>query len=355
MAPPPSNNVRQLFKQQQTQRQQQNKIDHVFAKYDSQGKLGCVLCKLTVKNEQLWTPHLQSAKHKQLLAQLKAIKQQQQQKETARKRPAPEHDTGSSAPSGDAALLTKRARFEQLEKEMEQEEQEQQEQQQQGGSDDDSDDSGDSNEDMDEDNDESGLPADFFDTPTPKSTSATPTPTPRAAAAASSNTSSSMKLGVHRDLPSGFFDDANEEAKARQVDAPEVMEDQQLDEDYAAFKEMMVDTNEETDKMIEIDEETILLDREVTLAQQQLVLDQKVQYLKQLRQQPHLLQTKQQQQSSMMDDHGDTDAWTAGLKSSVRTVMKQDSRKQAQTVFDDMDDDDDEEDEEEDSWRAQHL
>ncbi|ORZ15972.1 hypothetical protein BCR42DRAFT_491962 [Absidia repens] len=316
MVPPPSNNVRQLFKQQQTQRQQQNKVDHVFAKYDSQGKLGCVLCKLTVKNEQLWGPHLQSVKHKQLLAQLKAIKQQQQQKETARKRPAAEHDAGSSAPSGDAALLTKRARFEQLEKEMEQEEQERQ-QQQQDASEDDSEDSDDSDENMDEDNDESGLPADFFDTPTPKSTSATPTPA-AAAGAASSNTSSSMKLGVHRDLPSGFFDDANEEARARQVDAPDVMEDQQLDEDYAAFKEMMVDTNEETDKMLENDEETILLDREVTLAQQQLALDQKVQYLKQLRQQPHLLQTKQQQQSSRMDDHGDADAWTTGLKSSVR-------------------------------------
>ncbi|KAI8332257.1 hypothetical protein BC941DRAFT_437056, partial [Chlamydoabsidia padenii] len=318
MTPPPSNNVRQIFKQQQSQRQQQKKIDHVFAKYDRQGKLGCVLCHLTIKSEPLWGPHLQSAKHKELLAQLKAIKQQQQQQSEMKKRPLSDEQGSNS----DAALLTKRARFEQIEKEMEQGDDGNDE-----SADDDSDDS-----DMDEENDDSALPADFFDTPAPP-------PPP------------SMKLGVHRDLPNGFFDDANEEAKARQTAAPDEQVSQQLEEDYEAFKEMMVDTNEETDKMQEQDEEALLIDREVTLARQQLALDEKVQHLKRLRQQPQLLQQQEQKKET-----GDDDGWATGLKSSVRqTMMQQRSRKSTQSVvFDDMDDDDDDDDDELD-WRAQHL
>lgn len=340
MAPPPSDNVRHLFKQQQSQRQQQNKIDHVFAKYDRQGRLGCVLCHMTVKSEQLWAPHLQSSKHKELLTQLKAIKQQQQQKSGATKRPLSD-DQAPTGKSGDAALLSKRARFEQIEKEMEQQD-----------DDDDDDNDEDSMDDSDDSEmdqgDGSALPADFFDTPAPSSKATQPA----APATNMPDRATSSRLGVHRDLPTGFFDDAKEEARARQTAAPEVLESQQLEDDYEAFKEMMVDTNEETDKMKEEDEETLLIDREVTLAREQLALDEKVQQLKRLRQQPHLVH---QQQIEKKDDT----TWAPGLKSSVRqTMMQQGSRKKAQAVvFDDMeeDDDDDEDDDNEWDWRAQHL
>ncbi|KAI8084596.1 uncharacterized protein BX664DRAFT_337351 [Halteromyces radiatus] len=320
MAP---SDVRKLFKQEKSQRQSSKKIEHVFAKYDTQGRLGCVLCHSIVKSEQLWGPHLQSARHKELLAQLKAIKQQQQQKQHIAGKKRSVTETG-----GDAALLSKRARFEQLEKEMEEEQEEEE-------SDDSMDDSDQEMEQQDDEDNTTGLPADFFDTPSKT--------------VASQKTT--MKAGVHRDLPSGFFDDANEEAKARQVDAPDALENQQLEEEYAAFKEMMVDTNEETDKMQEQDEETMLLERDIELARQQLALDEKVQQLKQQRQQGR----PPQQQKTTIDDV-DKDlirgkGWTVGLKSSVRQFMKQSSRKQAQPIFDD----EDEEEDDESDWRAQHV
>jgi hypothetical protein len=273
------------------------------------------------------------------LAQLKAIKQQQQQKSGVKKRPLSDEQEPTGK-SGDAALLSKRARFEQIEKEMEQQDNDG------NDDDDDDDDDEDSLDDSDDSEmdqgDDSALPADFFDTPAPSSTKAPATKTPDRAAAS--------RLGVHRDLPKGFFDNAKEEAKARQTAAPEVLENQQLEDDYEAFKEMMVDTNEETDKMKEEDEETLLIDREVTLAREQLALDEKVQQLKRLRQQPHLVHQQQ------IDKKDDT-TWAPGLKSSVRqTMMQQGSRKQTQAVvFDDMEEDDDDDEDDEWDWRAQHL
>ncbi|CAO3652559.1 unnamed protein product [Cunninghamella echinulata] len=348
-------NVRKLLRKQQTQRQQTKKIDHVFAKYDSQGRLGCVLCEIVIKSEQLWGPHLQSNQHKDKLAKLKAIKQQQQQKLLSKKRPL--NDTLSSngnGSGGDAALLSKRARFEQLEKEFEEEQQEEDSDQSmdESESDDNNDDENDSQEAT-----ENELPADFFDTP----------------AATTKTTETTMKVGVQHDLPTGFFDNPDEEAKARQVANPKELQEQQLNEDYEAFKELIAEAVEETDKIQEQNEETILLDRDITLARQQLELDEKVQRLKFLRQQPtellrqeikkKQLDLQQQNHINKIDDDDDDSLWTAGLKSSVRQVMKKnDHKKQSQPIFDDdMDDEEeedsenDEDDEDEKDWRAQHI
>lgn len=346
----PPGDVRKLLRQQQTQRQQNKKIEHVLAKYDNQGRLGCVVCEIVIKTEQLWGPHLQSNQHKEKLARLKAIKQQQQ-KQLSKKRPIDDIPS-SSGNGGDAALLSKRARFEQIEKEFEEAEEEGEEDEEDNDEDEDEDES------MDENNEENELPADFFDTPTKTTTS----------------TETAMKTGVQHDLPTGFFDNPDEEAKVKQITNPKELQEQKLNEEYEAFKELMAETAEETDKMQEQDEETILLDRDITLARQQLELDEKVQRLKFLRNQPTELlrqeinkkksdskNTFTKSNTNIVDD-GDS-LWTTGLKSSVRQVMKKnDSKKQSQPIFDDdMDEDDDNEsdigDEEEDEkdWRAQHI
>ncbi|CAO3650736.1 unnamed protein product [Cunninghamella blakesleeana] len=347
MAPP--GDVRKLLRQQQTQRQQDKKIEHAFAKYDNQGRLGCVICEIVIKTEQLWGSHLQSSQHKEKIAKLKAIKQQQQQNHLSKKRPI--DDTPSSSNNGgDAALLSKRARFDQIEKEFEEEQEEDDDDEEEGDDDDES---------MDENNEENELPADFFDTPT-KATTATATTT---------------KMNVQHDLPTGFFDDPDEEAKVKQIANPKELQEQKLNDEYEAFKELMAETIEETDKIQEQDEETVLLDRDITLARQQLELDEKVQRLKYLRNQPTelLLQeinkkksggqkntfTKSNTNNTVDDD--DDSLWTTGLKSSVRQVMKKnDNKKQPQPIFeDDMDEDEDEDEDDEGEdgkdWRAQHI
>ncbi|EFA81074.1 hypothetical protein PPL_05910 [Heterostelium album PN500] len=50
-------------------------IDSPFAKYNSAGKLSCVICNLNINNESMWTAHCNSNKHKESLDQLSKQKQ----------------------------------------------------------------------------------------------------------------------------------------------------------------------------------------------------------------------------------------------------------------------------------------
>ncbi|KAI8067196.1 hypothetical protein BC940DRAFT_301488 [Gongronella butleri] len=348
-----SNDVRKLFKQQQAQRSQK-RVEHPLAKYDNAGRLSCAVCQQGIKSAAVWSSHLTSSEHKHQVSRLKALKQQQQQ-QMQRKRAA-----DAPALGGDAALLSKRARFEELEREMQQQPSENEDSQDDEEMDDASDDS-DANGGDDNDNATAGLPAGFFDDDTRKSAPATSSKKSQKAAAAPSapapTTTVYMKAGIHPNLPAGFFDSANEEAKARKVAAPDVLQEEQLEEEYAAFKEQFVETAEESAKMEEADEETILFERDLALAQQQLAYDNKVKELKALRDGKTAKNDEIPSQDAVNPYAITRDAvdplWSKGMKSSVRNVMKKEATKKVQAVFDDMDMDSDDEDD--DDWRAQQV
>ncbi|ORX61390.1 hypothetical protein DM01DRAFT_1331992 [Hesseltinella vesiculosa] len=317
-----SSDVRKLFKQQQLQRKQQKRIDHPFAKYDGQGRLACAVCQTTLKSEALWGPHVQSSQHKQQLAHLQSIKQQQQKQTSSAIRKRTADPVGS-----DAALLSKRARFDELEREMREQEQDDQD-----------------SDDMSDDEPATALPTGFFDDDTPARQAAHATRDEPA------STSQSMATGTQPDLPTGFFDDAAEEAKARKVAAPDVLAEERLEKEYADFMDQMQDVTEESQKMEEADEVTIQLERDLSFAQQQLAYDQRVKELKERRQQGKPSQPSTA--TSMPIDRDSIDPlWSRGMKSSVRQVMKKEVAKKTLAVFDD----DMESSEEDDDWRAQQV
>ena len=48
-----------------------SRVTHPFAKYNTSGQLQCVLCSLQVATDKAWPFHLQSRKHKDIMASLK--------------------------------------------------------------------------------------------------------------------------------------------------------------------------------------------------------------------------------------------------------------------------------------------
>jgi len=62
--------LRKLMKQQKSSTQSK-KINHPLAKYNNLDQLVCKLCNNVIKNEIIWTSHLQSKRHKENVALLK--------------------------------------------------------------------------------------------------------------------------------------------------------------------------------------------------------------------------------------------------------------------------------------------
>ncbi|XP_041351863.1 zinc finger protein 830-like [Gigantopelta aegis] len=62
--------LRRLMKQTQSGvKSQAKRIEHPLAKYNSLDRLVCSLCNCVIKNDVLWTPHLLTKQHKDRLAQ----------------------------------------------------------------------------------------------------------------------------------------------------------------------------------------------------------------------------------------------------------------------------------------------
>ncbi|KAG0178280.1 hypothetical protein DFQ28_004710 [Apophysomyces sp. BC1034] len=310
---PPKPEIRRLFKQQH----------HPFAKYDGQGRLICAVCSVQVKNESLWSSHLSGSSHKENIAKLKALKEKQnrsRQKQEELKRPAPvdekeDHDDPAA----------KKPRLEDLQNEEELNEVEDTEMQ----------------------DTSDALPSDFFDKYNSVETEAPDT---------ADQEEGGEEAVESSGLPTGFFDNPDEEAQVLNKPTSSEKNEAELERDYVMFKEAMIETTATSEKVEEEDEENIAISRDEALFQQQAELDARVAALKNLRQQGGVRRTEDARPRVEYDDT--EHEIRTSLKNSVRDLLKNKPNKKTQAVFDDMDEDESDEDEDEEAdlgWRAQQL
>ena len=351
----PKTEVRKLLKQQRSERQKEKRVEHPFAKYDAQDQLICVVCQSHVKS--VWSTHLTSAYHKENMARLRSLKQQKQQQP---KRPVKR----TSSPILEEPSI-KRAKHHEPQNVDEIERDEEM--------------------DHDVDNDTSEqLPDDFFDNEPSKQQipdeeeeeevekeeefkPTQPSSQPKKQVQKKPQQQQQQQQqggGRESNLPQGFFDDPEEEARIRNKAPIAEQVENILDEEYSLFKEAMADTIIEAEKVDEEEDEEFWLDRDEEMFRQQAEFDSRVENLKKMRVQGFASTTKEQESSSNRVDYDDDDMereMKNGLKKGVRNVLKKAPSKKITTVFDDMDISSDEEEEEEegggeeDDWRAQQL
>ncbi|KAI7876668.1 hypothetical protein K492DRAFT_172344 [Lichtheimia hyalospora FSU 10163] len=326
---PPKPEIRRLLKQQRTERQKEKRVEHPFAKYNEQDQLVCVVCSQVVKSA--WPAHLTSTVHKQSIARLKAVKQQQQQQSL--KRSAPEEPNVSSH---------KRPRQEEQDDIMAEEE--------------------------DEEDTNNQLPADFFDSAPvdanddeeEKETTVQQQPQ------ASSNDEDKHEVThqMEHNLPQGFFDNPDDEARARRAPPPAEQLENRIEQDYADFQQLMADTALEADKAQDVEDEELWQDRDDDIFRQQAALDERVAKLKAMRERgvrpSAAMAVDDEQETTTVTESVAYDANEQAIrnqmKTRVRKLLQKSSNKAAQSIFDDMDESDEEEEEEEqDDWRAQQL
>ncbi|GAN06311.1 zinc finger protein 830-like [Mucor ambiguus] len=320
---PPKADVRRLLKKQQQERTKVAKITHPFAKYDQANRLVCVVCNSHVKSESVWQAHLGSQLHRDNIQKLKELKQQQQQQQQLKRRAtSPSPPALSTQPSD-----SKRMRID-----------EEQNRQDIELSQDESD--------QEQEDEEMGLPADFFDKQEDTGEEEDIPKEVEEAPAANDKKDS-------KSLPSGFFDDPEEEARVQGTLAPEDQAKADLEKDAEMFNEAMMDVTEESKQVQEEDDEAFWEERHLDMTREQAIFDSRVEKLKQLRQTGQTRMAIDEQHVAEEYDDDDNDIKT-GLKSSVRQVLKSKPTKQVASMFDDEDSDDDDDDDEED-WRAQQL
>lgn len=82
--------LRKLMNQQKAQAAEptKQKIDSPLAKYNEQGQLTCILCKSIVRSEEVWKVHINAKQHKQNIELAKQLKEKTNNFTKAVKRPA---------------------------------------------------------------------------------------------------------------------------------------------------------------------------------------------------------------------------------------------------------------------------
>lgn len=327
---PPKPDLRRLFNKSRTERKTVKQIQHPLAKYDTQGRLTCIICAIPIKNEAVWPSHLSSASHKQTLAKLRQLKSAPQTREaenanSGQRRTASERDMSTTLVGyGDdsdedsegeetgAEQAAKRQRLETVESEnadeMETDEQT-----------------------------TSALPEGFFD-----------------AALSSGPAQEEQATGDHK-LPAGFFDDPEADAKARNAPAPAEQQEADLDHEYELFKEAVAEDEEAAAVNEEIDEEELWRDRDEDLARQQEELVARVDDLKRIRNEGG--RAPSAATAPKTTQFGEDDTSSRELKSSVRDYLKQAYHKKAAARSQQVDfmDEDEGESNSDDDWRAQQL
>ncbi|XP_054751454.2 zinc finger protein 830-like [Lytechinus pictus] len=286
--------LRELMRQQKAAKQSSVKrIESPLAKYNNLGQLICVVCNQQVKNEILWTAHIQGKKHKDNVLLLKTGKQVgskvvsthpvrsnaqpvPQPSTTTIKRKA-EPDTTAQPVKG----ILKKPRI--------------------GLPYDDSSSEESDNEETPQDK----LPADFFDNPkrTSSSTSKTVTSSTSSSqvkrsndvipsglpadffdSSASSNNASEEPSGKEEQdltnkpmsevLPEGFFDDPVQDAKVRKVEVRNTME-----EEWEKFQKEMETQQQVSETLAEEDDEAAQTERNIDEIDEQIQCFAKVETL----------------------------------------------------------------------------
>ncbi|XP_071489915.1 zinc finger protein 830-like [Diadema antillarum] len=285
--------IRELMRQQRTARQSATKrIESPLAKYNNIGQLICVVCNQPVKNEILWNAHIQGKKHRDNVLLVKAgktpgnavvnkpIQPKPQAQVIAPVKRKADPSTGTQPLRG----ILKKPRGVGIAYE----------------------DSSEEEEESDAEDPQSSLPSDFFDDAkkkpassgktTPKSSSSQVTSSQEAARAppglpadffdsnvSSSTTSSSSSSKPEQDqtnkpmsevLPEGFFDDPVQDAKVRNVEVRNTME-----EEWEKFQKEMETQKQVSETLAEEDDEAAQTERNIDEIDEQIQCFAKVESL----------------------------------------------------------------------------
>ncbi|ORY05606.1 hypothetical protein K493DRAFT_274842 [Basidiobolus meristosporus CBS 931.73] len=254
-------NVRKLLSKAKQNRSTTSKIDHPLAKYDSLGRLTCIVCNSTVKSERGWPVHLSSKLHKESLERVKALPKSQAAGISSSKRGL---DVGTRIPSSAAPLQTSLEEYDQPSEEESTEDLAEPKQKKLKS--DPTPDQESTPEEQAPNGEESSLPADFFDAP-PEN--------PEEQSAAVEEEVPKPESG----LPAGFFDNAEEEVKVLGSTAPKVKE-ATLEKEWEIFQREIHQEAQLAEKIVEQEEVETALDREEEERRTQASLLSRVNLLK---------------------------------------------------------------------------
>lgn len=279
--------LRRLMKQQRNSIQSAaKKIDSPLAKYNSIGQLTCVLCNCPVKSDLLWTAHIQGRTHRENVAKLKVQKQEVFTKPAA---PPPPNALKRKQQSNPADAVVHKVL--------------------KGHTDDTASAS--------QPHSQGGsgpltpstntvLPADFFDAGLPAGVVAMETEASGATDQDETSQSSAEQLApgeakpMAEKLPEGFFDDPVKDAKAREVEYRNKMDDE-----WELFQRVMKDENTVSEAIEEEEEEQKTTERNIDEIDEQIHLWSQVDKLQKAKEQLMLRETPRVEEQEEEQDEVD--------------------------------------------------
>ncbi|XP_078661697.1 zinc finger protein 830-like [Branchiostoma floridae x Branchiostoma belcheri] len=287
--------IRELMRKQKAERASSGpkRIESPLARYNSLGQLFCVVCKVQVKNELVWPAHIAGKKHKE---NVELLKGDQKGGDVTSAGPRPATPPRNLAPHS-LTQAGKRKVEDTRETSFSQEKKQKvissvpikgilknakpvtpglpstffdgtsksstsaASQKPLVDFDDDDDDT----DEEEENNTPAGLPSDFFD-------SSSKAPDSSTAAKPDDGSSETSKSNTAEGIPEGFFDDPVTDAKVRNVPLPSENEE----EEWQRFQKAIALEASASEAMIEVEDEEVQADREITEIDDQIHRLQKV-------------------------------------------------------------------------------
>ena len=236
--------LRQMMKQHGASKAASKKIDSPLAKYNSIGQLVCIVCNSQVKSELLWSAHLQGRTHKENFIRLRKVQQQQQVGQATTKVPG-----GILKRKSDETLIP-----ETVQKIKKTSENSHTKGLQLGNYGNSSSESEEEATSAPKPSTSSALPSDFFDnniSVDKKRSEITTEP--------------KVPQAMSEQLPEGFFDDPKEDAKVRQIEYKDKM-----DEEWELFQRSMKEETTVSEQIREEDEAQATVERNIDEIDEQI-------------------------------------------------------------------------------------
>ncbi|XP_045460671.1 zinc finger protein 830 [Harmonia axyridis] len=229
------------YMQQQRSREKQlipvKKIDSPLAKYNELGQLTCVLCKTIVRSEAVWNVHINAKLHKDNVEIAKKLKERTNNFTTPLKRPlTPPHEVPTKRPKSILKNSTNSSKVEETRK----------------------------SEQQSEVQTKSGLPADFFDS-SAKNKSINVEKYPRTKLETEDEPMDQTPQESSETLPEGFFDDPKLDAKARNIEYKDPVQ-----EEWERFQKEIKDAEGESAAIIAEDQEEATVERQIDEIDEQI-------------------------------------------------------------------------------------
>ncbi|XP_059611577.1 zinc finger protein 830 [Phlebotomus argentipes] len=228
------NDLRRLMNEQKQKSQKDRpKIDSPLAKYNELGQLTCILCQSVVRSEDVWKVHINAKVHKENVEKAKKLKEDTQNFQMPAKRPAPPSASADPQPAKKLKGILKNPNPPS-----------QGQQVVSGG----------------EKQPSNSLPSDFFDSSKGKSKSQTPDKAQDA-----EEKMDAEPAAKEETLPEGFFDDPVKDAKARNQEYKDPVE-----EEWEKFQREIRDAATESNAIIAEDQEESTAERQIVEIDEQI-------------------------------------------------------------------------------------